>query len=162
MENLQFKNVEIIDGFWKHRYDLNRKVSLKAVYERFEETGRFDALRYNFREGKPYPHIFFDSDVAKWIEAVGYLIINEGGGYEEEQKVIDELVVTMKQNQLPDGYLNAYFIQVEPSNRFTNRRAHELYCAGHLIEAAISYDKATGKQDFLEIIRNLQNNFHNR
>ena len=91
MENLQFKNVEIIDGFWKHRYDLNRKVSLKAVYERFEETGRFDAVRYNFREGKPFPHIFFDSDVAKWIEAVGYLIINEGGGYEEEQKVIDEV-----------------------------------------------------------------------
>ena len=82
LTNLNFENVEILGGFWKWRYDLNREVSLRAVYERFEESGRFDALRFNFREGKEYPHIFYDSDTAKWIEAVGYLI-TRNGGYEK-------------------------------------------------------------------------------
>ncbi|MBR5452958.1 MAG: glycoside hydrolase family 127 protein [Clostridia bacterium] len=152
LTNLNFENVEILGGFWKWRYDLNREVSLRAVYERFEESGRFDALRFNFREGKEYPHIFYDSDTAKWIEAVGYLI-TRNGGYEKEQKIIDDLVADMEKNQLPDGYLNSHYIQIEPNRRFTDRSAHELYCAGHLIEAAIAYDKATGKHDFLSIMK---------
>ncbi|MBQ8882319.1 MAG: glycoside hydrolase family 127 protein [Clostridia bacterium] len=151
--NLDFSNVKIENGFWKSRYDLNRKVSLKAVYDRFEETGRFDSLRFNYREGKAMPHIFYDSDVAKWIEAVGYLITANGGGYEDEQAVIDNLVVDMAKNQLPDGYLNGHFIQIEPAKRFVDRNLHELYCAGHLIEGAIAYDKATGKHDFLNIMK---------
>ncbi|MBR6558493.1 MAG: glycoside hydrolase family 127 protein [Clostridia bacterium] len=152
LTNLSFEDVEIVGGFWKWRYDLNREVSLRAVYERFEESGRFDALRFNYRDGKEYPHIFYDSDTAKWIEAVGYLI-TRNGGYEEEQRIIDDLVTDMAKNQLPDGYLNSHYIQIEPYNRFTKRSDHELYCAGHLIEAAIAYDKATGKHDFLNIMK---------
>ena len=151
--NLNFADLKIVNGFWKLRYELNKTVSLRAVYDRFEETGRFDSLRFNYREGKTMPHIFYDSDVAKWIEAVGYLITANGGGFESEQAVIDALAVDMAKNQLPDGYLNGHFIQIEPAKRFTDRNLHELYCAGHLIEGAIAYDKATGKHDLLNIMK---------
>ena len=141
--NLNFKNLKYLNGFWKSRYELNKNVSLKAVYDRFEETGRFDSLRFNYREGKTMPHIFYDSDVAKWIEAVGYLIESNGGGFEKEQEVIDKLSCDMAKNQLSDGYVNGYFLQIEPHKRFTDRSNHELYCAGHLIEGAIAYARAT-------------------
>lgn len=151
IKNLSFENVTFDGGFWKQRYDLNRLQSLQSVYKRFEESGRFDALRFNYKEGKSYPHIFYDSDVAKWIEAVGYLII-KNGGYDKEQKVIDDLVDDMAKNQLENGYLNSHFIQIEPQNIFKRRGDHELYCAGHLIEAAITYDKATGKGKFFDVM----------
>lgn len=153
VKNISFENVTFDGGFWKSRYDLNRFVSLESVYKRFEETGRFDALRFNYEKGKkPFPHIFFDSDVAKWIEAVGYLII-KNGGMEEQQKIIDALVDDMAEHQLENGYLNSHFIQIEPQNIFKNRGDHELYCAGHLIEAAVAYDKATGKHKFLDVMK---------
>lgn len=153
LKNISFEKVTFNGGFWKSRYDLNRLVSLQSVYDRFEQSGRFDALRFNYEKGlKPYPHIFFDSDVAKWIEAVGYLI-EKNGGYEEEQKVIDALVSDMAAHQTKNGYLNSHFIQIEPENIFRKRGEHELYCAGHLIEAAIAYDKATGKHEFLNVMK---------
>ena len=153
MKNLNFSSVKFNGGFWKYRYDLNKEVSLKSVYNQFEKTGRFDALRFNYKDGnKAYPHIFYDSDVAKWIEAVAYFILS-GEKMKEEQSVIDSLVLSMEKNQLESGYLNSHFIQVEPDKIFSDRNMHELYCAGHLIEAAIAYDKATGKDKFLNIMK---------
>ena len=147
--NISFEYVDFNDGFWKLRYDLNRNVSIHNVYKRFEETGRFDTLRFVCKQKNIQSHHFYDSDTAKWIEAVSYLI-QANGGYEKEQQLIDELVCCMKDNQLENGYLNSYFIQFAPDKIFTDRNAHELYCAGHLIEAAIAYAKATGKHDFLD------------
>lgn len=75
MHAIPFDQVVITDGFWKHWQDLNRNVTIHAVFDRFQETGRFDALRCAWKEGeKNRPHIFWDSDVAKWIEAVAYLL----------------------------------------------------------------------------------------
>lgn len=153
IKNISFENVTFDGGFWKSRYDLNRNVSLQNVYRRFEETGRFDALRFNYAEGKTaFPNLAFDSDVAKWIEAVAYLI-QKNGGLEKEQKIIDNLVNGMEKHQLECGYLNSHFIQVNPDGIFKDRGAHELYCAGHLLEAAIAYDKATGKSKFLNVMK---------
>lgn len=152
LKNIEFSSVKFENGFWKYRYDLNKDVSLKSVYEQFEKTGRFDALRFNYQKDKKfYPDVYYDSDVAKWIEAVAYLIISNGG-HNEEQKIIDALIDDMANNQLENGYLNSHYIQVAPQNIFTDRNMHELYCAGHLIEAAIAYDKATGKNKFLNIM----------
>ena len=152
-KNLSFKNIGFDGGFWKARYDLNRTVSLENVRRRFEETGRFDALRFNAKEeGKSVPHIFYDSDAAKWIEAVAYLIMRDRDGYADEEALIDGLVDTMDKNRLPNGYLNSHFIQGEPENIFRNRDDHELYCAGHLLEAAIAYAEATGKTRFLSLM----------
>lgn len=149
MKNLEFENIKIKDGFWKFYSDLNRNVTTKSVYDRFKETGRFDALRCNWREGDPNkPHMFWDSDVVKWIEGVAYLI--EESPEPELEALVDEMIDNIAANQRVDGYFNSYFLSVEPSKIFTNRDWHELYCLGHMIEAAIAYHKATGKDKLLD------------
>ena len=151
INNISFENVTFVDGFWKSRYDVNKNVSIGSVYERFEETGRFNAMRFKRKEGDPI-HVFYDSDVAKWIEAVAYLIQSNGGGFEKEQQIIDSLIDDMRAHQLDSGYINSYFIQMEPEAIFTRRGEHELYCAGHLIEGAIAYHRATGKRAMLDMM----------
>ena len=149
---IPFESVTLTDGFWKDRCDLNKNVSLSNVRKRFEESGRFDALRFNYAETGKKPHIFFDSDVAKWIEAVAYLMEKDPIGMREHEALCEELIDCMERAQRPDGYLNSEHQQVSPHLIFRNRDRHELYCAGHLIEAAIAYHKATGRERFLSIM----------
>ena len=151
MKNLNFDCTIINDGFWRFYNVLNRKSVVKNVYNRFKETGRFDALRCDWREGAPNkPHIFWDSDVVKWMEGVAYLI--EESPEPELEALVDEMIDNIAQNQRSDGYFNSYFLSVEPSKIFTNRDWHELYCVGHTIEAAIAYHKATGKDKLLNCV----------
>lgn len=151
MKNLNFDCTIINDGFWRFYNVLNRKSVVKNVYKRFKETGRFDALRCDWREGAPNkPHIFWDSDVAKWMEGVAYLM--EESPEPELEALVDEMIDNIAQNQRSDGYFNSYFLSVEPSKIFTNRDWHELYCVGHTIEAAIAYHKATGKDKLLNCV----------
>lgn len=151
MKNLMFENTRIKGGFWKFYENTNQNTTIKAVYNRFKETGRFDALKCNWREGMHNkPHIFWDSDVAKWIEAVAYLI--QRTPIPELEIFVDELIDDIAKNQRSDGYFNSYFLSVEPSKIFTNRDWHELYCTGHMIEAAVAYHKATGKDKLLNCV----------
>ena len=77
MKNLGTENIKIKCGFWNFYNELDKNAIVKSVYDRFKETGRFDALKCNWREGKPNPpHIFWDSDSVKWIEGVGYLLLH--------------------------------------------------------------------------------------
>ena len=71
MQPIAFSNVVFTDGFWQEVRARNARVSLMNVYRRFAETGRFAAVAC-VRQEKP-PHIFYDSDVAKWLEAAAYL-----------------------------------------------------------------------------------------
>lgn len=149
MKNLYFACTEIKDGFWKFYSELVRNVTVHSVYERFRETGRFDAFRCGWREGQPNkPHIFWDSDVAKWIEGAAFLI--EKKRDEELEEIIDHTAGLIEKNQREDGYFNSYFLTLEPSAIFSRRSDHELYCTGHLIEAAIAYHTATGKDRLLK------------
>lgn len=149
---VSFDRVEWKDGFWQDRYDLNRKVSVKNVAKRFEETNRFGAMRFDYLKTGKKIHFFYDSDVAKWIEAVAYLLQKDRDGYPEEEAIIDEMVDCMAAAQRPDGYLNSYHQQIAPQEIFQIRNHHELYCLGHLIEAAVAYDRATGKRKLLDIL----------
>lgn len=98
---------------------------------------------------EPKPHYFWDSDVAKWIEAVSYSLASEPDSTLEA--MLDEVIDLIVSAQQPDGYLNIYFTVVEPENRWANLRdCHELYCAGHLMEAAVAHYQATGKRNFLD------------
>ena len=75
MKNISFRSIDITGGFWKQKQDMAKNVTVHAVYDRFKDTHRFDALKCNWREGMPdMPHIYWDSDVAKWIEGVSYLL----------------------------------------------------------------------------------------
>ncbi|MBQ9760805.1 MAG: glycoside hydrolase family 127 protein [Clostridia bacterium] len=146
-----FQNVKLNDGFWKSRYDLNKYVSIRSVRDRFEDSGRMDALRFNFIKNGKRPHYFYDSDVAKWIEGVAYIMETDRASMAEHEKLIDELVDRMAEAQRDDGYLNSYFQQLDPDGIFQNRDRHELYCIGHIIEAAVAYYHATGKDKLLKI-----------
>ena len=147
---VSFADSTITGGFWKTEQDLCRKVTVNAVYDRFEETGRFEALKMQWKKGMPnQPHIFWESDVTKWIEGAAYFLKKERDP--ELEAKIDELVGRMERTQDTNGYLNAYFTVVEPKARFTRRTDHELYCAGHLIEGAIAYKEATGKDNMLRV-----------
>ena len=147
MKNIECKNIKINGGFWKAKQDMVNDITLKSVYERFKETHRFDALDCNWKEGDPnMPHVFWDSDIAKWIESVGY----NAYFYENAEliKIVDEAVEKIIENRDENGYFNSHFLVT--GERFTDRSEHELYCAGHLMEAAVAYYKATGKRDLLD------------
>ena len=145
------RDLDITGGFWQEKQRLFRAVTLNAVYDRFEETGRFEALNCSWKEGMPdKPHIFWDSDVAKWIEGAAYFLLKQRD--DELEARVDELISRMERQQWEDGYLNSYFTTVEPEERFRRRTDHELYCAGHLIEASIAYAQATGRKKLLAMM----------
>ncbi|MBQ9543827.1 MAG: glycoside hydrolase family 127 protein [Clostridia bacterium] len=149
MELLGFEKVSLDGGFWKKRYEINKNATLPAVYERFDESGRIGAFRCLYKEGDENPpHYYWDSDVAKWMEAAAYTLKKEPSPELEEK--IDDIVAQIEKNASEDGYFNSYFLTVEPTKRFTDRHKHELYCAGHLMEAAVAYNEATGKDVFLK------------
>lgn len=156
MKNLSFDCIQIKDGFWRFYSDLNRKSVVNNVYNRFEETGRFEALCCNWKEGTPnQPHIYWDSDVVKWMEGVAYIL--EEAPAPELEVLVDEMVDRIAEHQRSDGYFNSYFLSCEPSKIFMDRTRHELYCVGHAIEAAIAYHKATGKDKFLKcVLKNVE------
>jgi DUF1680 family protein len=153
LSSLPLKAVQIKGGFWGSRVDNNRKKTIPHVYDELLENGRISAIELNWKEGQPNkPHLFFDSDVAKWIEAVSYSLIHFPDAHLEKQ--VDDYVDALGRAQTPDGYVNSYFLSLEPQTRWTTLRdRHELYCAGHLIEAAVAYAQATGKNKFLDIMQ---------
>lgn len=149
-KTVSFGQVALKGGFWHAQQELVKKVTIDAVYDRFEETGRFEALKGEWKEGMPFkPHIFWDSDVTKWMEGAAYYLKKERNDILEAK--LDMLIERMEKQQTEDGYLNSYFTTVEPEARFTRRLDHELYCAGHLIEGALAYYEATGKRKMLDL-----------
>lgn len=149
MKFLDFSNVRLNDGFWQKKRDLVRDVTLDWVYQRFVETHRFDAFDFKWTSSSDWePHIYWDSDIAKWLEASAYFLKLQPD--EKLEAIVDSAVVSILQNRDEHGYFNSYYQQMPDETRFTNRDNHELYCAGHLIEAAIAYYEATGKRAFLD------------
>lgn len=153
MNPVEWKKVQIAGGFWKHKSDINRFITLPAIYQQLKDSGRIESLNLTWRPGLPHkPHPYWDSDIAKWIEAASYSV----GMFPDAdlRDKIEDLIDKYEKIQHPDGYLNTYFLAVEPANRWTNVYVmHELYCAGHLLEAAIAHYQATGKERFLGIVR---------
>lgn len=102
-------------------------------------------------DGAFYGMVFQDSDVAKWLEGAAYCLAQNPDA--ELEKRCDEIIELIGEAQHEDGYLNTYFTVKEPDKRWTNlHEAHELYCAGHMIEAAVAYAECTGKKRLLEIM----------
>ena len=152
MNNIEFSDVKITGGYWKARQDINCSVTLKAVYDRFNETGRFEALKCDLRDGDTnIPHIFWDSDVAKWIEGASYILHSEKN--DQAVEIIENAIDLIIKNSDENGYFNSHFLVAEKENRFRLRECHELYCAGHLIEAAVAYYELTGKDRFLNAVK---------
>lgn len=153
-------NVQVNDGFWNRFTELVRTTVIpyqwEALNDRIPDAEPSHAMR-NFRiaagleDGKYGGMVFQDSDVAKWLEAVGYSLA--GHRDPELERTADEVVDLIALAQHEDGYLNTYFTVKEPGKRWTNlQEAHELYCAGHMMEAAVSLYRATGKRKLLDVV----------
>ncbi|WP_438349703.1 glycoside hydrolase family 127 protein [Paenibacillus sp. FA6] len=163
-----FKVVTIQDDFWSPYISLIRDVVVpyqwEALNDRVEGSEPSHAIQ-NFKiaagleKGDFHGMVFQDSDVAKWLEAVGYLLALAPDP--ELEKIADEMIDLIAKAQHSDGYLNTYFTLKEPEGRWKNlAECHELYCAGHLIEAAVAYYNATGKIKILDIACRLADCIH--
>lgn len=152
MNQPDLKAVNLNGGYLKEKYEMNLKITLDAVWDRFYETGRVDAFKCDWKEGmKNRPHFFWDSDIAKWMEGAAYLL-----AYRDDEKIksrIELLIDRIEENQHECGYFNIYFTVIEPDKRWVKRAYHELYCAGHLIEAAVAYHDVCGDERFLNLMR---------
>ena len=94
--------------------------------------------------------VFQDTDLYKWLESVAYCLA--GGHGKEYEPIADEVIALIEKAQEEDGYLNTYFTVNAPEKKWTNLiEGHELYTSGHMIEAAVAYYEATGKERFLKI-----------
>ncbi len=148
MKKVPFYDLKVTDGFWAAQQKLVREKTVWAVYDRFEETGRIATM-----DGKSHgfePHIFWGSDVVKWLEGVAYLLEEQDEPKLRElaEKIIDDIEAA----QDADGYYNSYFCNPEAKwPRFSERDKHELYSLGHMIEAAVAWYHATGEDRLLQI-----------
>ncbi len=118
-----------------------------ALNDRIPEAEPSHAIE-NFRiaaglqEGEFYGMVFQDSDVAKWLEAVAWSLCQKPDA--ELEKTADEVIELIASAQCEDGYLNTYFTVKAPEERWSNlAECHELYCAGHLIEAGVAFFQAS-------------------
>lgn len=110
-------------------------------------------------DGEFYGMVFQDSDIAKWLEAASYSLAMHGD--EQLEKSCDEMIDLVASAQQEDGYLNTYFTVKRPGKRWTDlSEAHELYCAGHMIEAGVAYADATGKTKLLEVVCRLADHIY--
>lgn len=152
VQPIDITRVRMEGGFWGERMEINRNQTIPSQYEQLVETGRLDGLDPEYRPGDASArHKFWDSDVAKWMEAVGYSLNNHPDS--ELEGKLEEVIERLDRLQQEDGYLNSWFTAVYPDRRWTNLRDdHELYCAGHLIEAAVAHFRATGKRHFLDML----------
>ena len=154
---LPLKSVRVSDGFWGgyQRLVLDRVIPYQweALNDRVPGADRSGCIR-NFEvaagraSGEHYGWVFQDSDLMKWLEAVAYALTLRPDP--ELERRADETIELICAAQQPDGYLDTYYILNGLDKRFTNLRDnHELYCFGHMTEAAVAYYHATGKDALL-------------
>lgn len=146
--------VKLDDRVWSLFGRMNRFVSLPYQYRQCETTGRLE----NFRraagsgEGEYQGWFFNDSDVYKWLEAACWTLA--GGENASVAKMVETVIELIAAAQQPDGYLNTFFMFERAEERWSNLTMfHELYCAGHLIQAAVAHHRATGREDLLAMAR---------
>lgn len=153
-------NVKVNGRFWAGYQALVRDTVIpyqwEALNDRVEGAEPSHAIKNlkiaaGLTQGEYHGFVFQDSDLAKWLEAAAYSLETCPDAMLEQN--VDSAVELLGQAQQSDGYLNSYFTVKEPGGRWTNLyECHELYCAGHMIEAAVAYFRATGKRQFLDIM----------
>ena len=160
------KKVCVKDAFWSDRQELIADVVIpyqeKILNDEIEGAEKSHAFE-NFRiaegmeDGEFYGMVFQDSDVAKWLEGVAYSLADRPDDILEARA--DEIIATIEKAQQPDGYLNTFFTVKEPEHKWQNLlECHELYCAGHMMEAAAAYYEATGKDRLLKVMERMAEN----
>lgn len=158
---LPLNKVKVDDFFWNKYIRLVTDQIIpyqwEALNDRVEDAEPSHCIK-NFEiaaglcKGEFEGAVFQDTDLAKWLEAVAYSLAYEPDA--ELEKRADAMIDLIGKAQQPDGYLDTYFIIKEPDKKFCNlREGHELYTAGHFMEAAVAYYQVTGKEKFLHIMQ---------
>lgn len=152
VQELQIRQVEISAGFWAPRLDINAQAAILHQWDQLENSACIDNFRLvaegkpGFREGR----FFADSDAYKWLDAACRVYVSHPSADLKER--IDGLIALIGATQTKDGYIYTYNQFHFPEVRWTNLQIeHELYCHGHLIEAAVSHFQATGERALLDI-----------
>ena len=105
-------------------------------------------------DAEHYGYVFQDSDLFKWMEAAAFSLLWAPDEILESE--LEEAVDLVARAQQPDGYLDTYYILTGLDKRWTNLKDnHELYCAGHLFEAAVAHYRATGRDSLLQVAEKL-------
>jgi len=144
--------VRLSDTVWAPRLTTVREVMLPSQHRALEETGRLANFRRSAgtAEGDFEGFYFNDSDVYKWLEAASWVLASRPDA--ELEHLVDRVIEEVGAAQLPDGYLDNFYLGKRNTLRWTElTRTHELYCAGHLFQAAVAHHRATGKTRLLEI-----------
>ena len=155
--------VKVTDKFWRGYQELVMDTVIpyqeKILNDEIPGVEKSHALA-NFRiaagleEGEFYGMVFQDSDVAKWLESVAYALEVRPDAELEERA--DKVIEIIEKAQQDDGYLNTFFTIKEPEHRWQNlQECHELYCAGHMMEAAAAYYEVTGKDRLLHVMERM-------
>lgn len=147
-----FTAVRIDDAFWAPRLETNRTVTIPHDFRMCEETGRIEnfAKAGGLVPGEFQGIHYDDSDVYKVIEGASYSLATRPDPALD--KYLDDLIAKIAKAQQPDGYLYTFHTLKDPSKRYSDLKdGHELYCAGHLIEAAVAHHRATGKRSLLDV-----------
>ena len=152
LDALDVESVVLHDSLLKRRRDVNSSQSLPRQYEECERTGRIDNFRIasGGKSGKVSPHLAADSDLFKWVEAAA---LDTAGcpGSELGEKLI-EIIGLIAAAQEGSGYLNTSFLFEKKNTRWADlHSAHELYCGGHLIQAAVAHKRSTGKHTLMDV-----------
>ncbi len=153
---LPSRAVTIQGGFWARRQSVNRDVGLAHGYRMLEQAGNLSNLR--IAAGRVQGHyqgpVFMDSDVYKWLEALAYEMMRRPAP--QWQQTADDVIELVRAAQQNDGYLNSYYTVAEPENRWTDiAHGHEMYCAGHLFQAAVAVHRARRDDRLLQVARRL-------
>ncbi len=146
--------VTIEGGLWARRQATNRDAALPHGYRMLEAAGNLENLRIaaGRSTGRYQGPVFMDSDVYKWIEAAAYEHARIPSDWLLSHMATVIEIVGAAQGE--DGYLNSHYQVAEPGRRWTDfAQGHELYCAGHLFQAAVAHHRATGEDGLLRIAR---------
>ncbi|WP_062204643.1 glycoside hydrolase family 127 protein [Streptomyces sp. NBRC 109706] len=147
----------VTGGFWAARRQVNAATSIAQGPRRLEAAGNLANLRAAAapssdaaREGFHGDFQFQDSDVHKWLEAACWQLADAPDAALADE--VERLVALVAAAQEPDGYLQTYYQVGHPELRWRELGwGHELYCAGHLIQAAVAHHRATGRPELLAV-----------
>ena len=148
---VNFSKVHISDAFWSPRLDRHKSATLPVCIDQIEnQTGRIRNFENAAKGQGEHSGIYFDdSDVYKALEGMAYSLQNNPDP--ELEAKCDEWIDKFAAAQQPDGYLNTYYTLTGLENRWSDMGMHEMYCAGHMTEAAVAYFHATGKRKLLDV-----------
>ena len=148
---VNFSEVTIEDSFWGPRLQSHKDVTLNVCIDQIEnQTGRIRNFENAAKGSGQHSGIFFDdSDVYKALEGMAYSLQNHPDP--ELEAKCDEWIDKFAAAQQSDGYINTYYTLTGLENRWDDMDKHEMYCAGHMIEAAVAYYNVTGKRKLLDV-----------